>query len=86
MRPAIAGCTAFSKTELLDAGAVAGNRRAVELSNELYLIGLGKFLNVLDSERVLYSSESDLAQSEGYRVLRCGRALSVAWGAARAPR
>jgi outer membrane protein TolC len=86
MRPAIAGCTAFSKTELLYAGAVAGNRRVVELSNELYLIGLGKFLNVLDAERVLYSSESDLAQREGYRVLRCGRALSVAWGAARAPR
>jgi hypothetical protein len=41
MRPAIAGCTAFSTTEVLDAVAVAGNRRAVKLSNEIYLTGLG---------------------------------------------
>jgi outer membrane protein, multidrug efflux system len=44
--------------------AVAANRRAVELANELYVRGLNDFLNVLDAQRSLYSSESDLAQSE----------------------
>ena len=46
------------------AEAVEANRRAVELSNELYIRGLGDFLNVLDSQRALFASESDLAQSE----------------------
>jgi outer membrane protein, multidrug efflux system len=46
------------------ADAVEANRRAVALSNELYLSGLGNFLNVLDSERSLFSSQSDLAQNE----------------------
>jgi len=44
--------------------AVTANRRAVELANELYRQGLVAFLNVLDSERTLYASELDLAQSE----------------------
>jgi NodT family efflux transporter outer membrane factor (OMF) lipoprotein len=44
--------------------AVQSNRRALELSNELYLKGLGEFLNVLDSERSLYQAEDQLAQSE----------------------
>ena len=44
--------------------AVAANRRAVELSNELYVRGLNDFLNVLDAQRSLYSSQSDQAQSE----------------------
>ena len=47
---------------LLD--AVAANRRAVQMANDLYVQGLVPFLNVLDSERTLYSSESDLAISE----------------------
>lgn len=47
---------------LLD--ATAANRRAVQLANDLYTQGLVAFLNVLDAERALYSSESDLAQSE----------------------
>jgi outer membrane protein TolC len=34
------------------------------MANELYLSGLNSFLNVLDAQRSLYSSESDLAQSE----------------------
>jgi len=34
------------------------------LWNEFYVRGLGDFLNVLDSQRALFSSESDLAQSE----------------------
>jgi NodT family efflux transporter outer membrane factor (OMF) lipoprotein len=44
--------------------AVAANRRAVEMSNELYIRGLVDFLNVLDNQRSLFASESDLAQSQ----------------------
>ena len=44
--------------------AAAANRRAVQMANDLYTQGLVPFLNVLDSERTLYSSEIDLAQSE----------------------
>src|SRR5439155_231312 len=44
--------------------AVAANQQAVALANELYRAGLGTFLNVLDSERALFASQSDLAQSE----------------------
>ncbi len=44
--------------------AVAANRRALQISNDLYIQGLVAFLNVLDAERALHSSENDLAQSE----------------------
>jgi NodT family efflux transporter outer membrane factor (OMF) lipoprotein len=44
--------------------ATAANRRAVQLANDLYTQGLVPFLNVLDAQRTLYSSENDLAQSE----------------------
>jgi multidrug efflux system outer membrane protein len=44
--------------------AVASNRRAVEMANELYVRGLNDFLNVLDTQRSLYAAEDDLAQSE----------------------
>jgi len=44
--------------------AVQANQRAVELSNELYSRGIGDFLSVLVSQRSLYLSEDDLAQSE----------------------
>jgi NodT family efflux transporter outer membrane factor (OMF) lipoprotein len=44
--------------------AVAANRRALALADELYKNGLVDFLNVLDSQRALYLAESDLAQSE----------------------
>jgi NodT family efflux transporter outer membrane factor (OMF) lipoprotein len=44
--------------------AVAANRRALEMAQELYLSGLNSFLNVLDAQRSLYASENDLAQSE----------------------
>jgi len=44
--------------------AVAANRRAVEMANELYVRGLNDFLNVLDTQRSLYVAENDLAQSE----------------------
>lgn len=44
--------------------AVAANRQAAELSNELYRKGLQNFLNVLDAQRSVLSTENDLAQSE----------------------
>jgi multidrug efflux system outer membrane protein len=43
--------------------AVTANKRAVELVNELYSRGLVDFLNVLVTQRALYSSEDTLAQS-----------------------
>lgn len=44
--------------------AVDANRRALQMSNDLYTQGLVAFLNVLDAERALYGSENDLVQSE----------------------
>jgi NodT family efflux transporter outer membrane factor (OMF) lipoprotein len=43
---------------------VAASRRSVDLSNQLYLSGLGEFLNVLISQRALFESEDALAESE----------------------
>jgi outer membrane protein, multidrug efflux system len=44
--------------------AAAANRRAEQMANDLYIQGLVPFLNVLDAQRALYATESDLAQSE----------------------
>lgn len=44
--------------------AVAANRRAVDMANDLYIQGLLPFLNVLDAQRNLNAAERDLAQSE----------------------
>lgn len=44
--------------------AVAANRKAVELSLQLYAEGLTDFLNVLNAQRSLYASEDALLQSE----------------------
>lgn len=44
--------------------AVAANRRAVEMANELYVRGLDDYLSVLDTQRALYATENELAQSE----------------------
>jgi outer membrane protein, multidrug efflux system len=46
------------------AEAVAANRRAVAMANELYIRGLNDFLNVLDTQRSLYVTESALTQSQ----------------------
>jgi NodT family efflux transporter outer membrane factor (OMF) lipoprotein len=43
--------------------AVAANRRAVQLATELYTQGQTDFLNVLQAQRSLYTSEDALAQS-----------------------
>jgi multidrug efflux system outer membrane protein len=45
--------------------AVTANRKAVELATMLYTEGQVDFLNVLDAQRSLYSSEDALVQSTG---------------------
>lgn len=44
--------------------AVAADRRATQMANELYIRGLSDFLNVLDAQRALFVVESALAQSD----------------------
>lgn len=44
--------------------SVAANTDAVSLSTELYTRGLGTFLDVLDAQRSLFETQSDLATSE----------------------
>jgi NodT family efflux transporter outer membrane factor (OMF) lipoprotein len=44
--------------------AVAANRRAVQMAQELYVRGLNDYLNVLDTQRALYITETEMAQSE----------------------
>ena len=46
------------------AQAVEANRLAADLANERYTRGLVDFLNVLESQRELYTSEDQLVQSE----------------------
>jgi NodT family efflux transporter outer membrane factor (OMF) lipoprotein len=45
--------------------AVVANRKAVDLSLQLYTEGMTDFLNVLNAQRSLYASEDALVQSEG---------------------
>jgi multidrug efflux system outer membrane protein len=64
--------------------AVAANRRAVAMANELYVRGLEDFLNVLDSQRALYLTESELAQSEAVmasNLVALYKALGGGWEA-----
>ena len=44
--------------------AVAANRRAVTMAQELYIRGLNDYLNVLDTQRALYVTETEMAQSQ----------------------
>lgn len=44
--------------------AVSANERAMGMAEDLYTQGLVAFLNVLDAQRSVFASESDLAQSE----------------------
>jgi outer membrane protein, multidrug efflux system len=64
------------------AAAVAANRRALAMANELYANGLVDFLNVLETQRSLYVSESDLAQSEAAmasNLISLYKALGGGW-------
>lgn len=66
------------------AGAVAANRRAVELSDQLYRAGLTDFQRVLDSQRSQFQSEADLARSEqavSMALIRLYKSLGGGWEA-----
>jgi outer membrane protein, multidrug efflux system len=62
--------------------AVTANRRAVTMANELYIRGLNDFLNVLDTQRSLYVTESELAQSQATmatNIVALYKALGGGW-------
>jgi NodT family efflux transporter outer membrane factor (OMF) lipoprotein len=64
--------------------SVAANRRAVELANFLYTSGVKDFLNVLVSQRALFESEDQLAQSErtvASNLIALYKALGGGWEA-----
>lgn len=46
------------------ANAVEASQRAKTLSNELYVHGMGEFLNVLEAQRAIYSSQDALVDCE----------------------
>jgi NodT family efflux transporter outer membrane factor (OMF) lipoprotein len=49
--------------------AVAANRKAVDLADELYRKGLTSFIDVLDAQRALYVSQAELARSQSQVTL-----------------
>ncbi len=62
--------------------AVESGRQSTELSNELYTRGLTAFLNVLESQRALYTLQDALAQSETAEVtnlIALYKALGGGW-------
>jgi multidrug efflux system outer membrane protein len=62
--------------------AVAANRRAVAMAQELYIRGLNDYLNVLDTQRALYVTESEMAQSEATmasNLIALYKALGGGW-------
>jgi outer membrane protein, multidrug efflux system len=62
--------------------AVAANRRAVAMAQELYIRGLNDYLNVLDTQRALYVTETELAQSEATmasNLIALYKALGGGW-------
>jgi len=62
--------------------AVAANQRAVQMVNELYNKGLVDFLNVLVTQRSLYATENDLAESNALmasNLVALYKALGGGW-------
>jgi len=58
------------------------DRRAVELSNELYTKGLVDFLNVLDAQRSMYQAQDQLVQSQktvSQNLVALFKALGGGW-------
>ena len=58
------------------------NQRAVELAEARYEEGLADYLDVLDSQRELFSAELDLAQTQRAQlvaVVRLYKALGGGW-------
>jgi multidrug efflux system outer membrane protein len=67
------------------AAAVAANRKAVDLATRLYVEGQTDFLNVLEAQRSLYSSEDALTRSNGTvstNLIALYKALGGGWQAA----
>jgi outer membrane protein, multidrug efflux system len=56
------------RRRLLEA-AVAADRKAVELAEDLYKKGLTSFIDVLDAQRALYIAQSELARSQAQVTL-----------------
>jgi NodT family efflux transporter outer membrane factor (OMF) lipoprotein len=56
------------RRRLLEA-AVAADRKAVELADDLYRKGLTSFIDVLDAQRALYVAQSELARSQAQVTL-----------------
>jgi multidrug efflux system outer membrane protein len=67
--------------ELRDAEGV--ERRAVALAHDRYRSGLVDFLDVLETERTLYATQTELARGEravGEDLVRLYKALGGGWG------
>lgn len=67
---------------------VESDNLAVELSNERYIKGLTGFIDVLDAERSLYSSQSRLSQSEAdvsSNLVALYKALGGGWAMPESP-
>jgi outer membrane protein, multidrug efflux system len=65
-------------------GAVAANRRALDLASDRYTSGLESFLSVLDAQRSVYAAEDQLVQSERNRavaLIAVYKALGGGWSA-----
>jgi len=63
-------------------GSVQANRKALELSTQLYKNGLTDFLHVLDSERSLYAAQDALIQSDqtvSLDLVQLYKALGGGW-------
>ena len=68
--------------------AVVANRKAVEVATLLYTNGKTDFLNVLEAQRALYTSESSLVQSDenvGTDLIALYKALGGGWQESRLP-
>ena len=64
------------------AKAVAAAQRAADLAESLYLDGLKDFLNVLDTQRVLFTAEDQLVLSTAEvaaDLVRLYKALGGGW-------
>jgi multidrug efflux system outer membrane protein len=62
--------------------AVTANRRAVAMAQELYIRGLNDYLNVLDTQRELYVTESEMAESQAImasNLVALYKALGGGW-------
>ena len=69
------------RRRLLDQ-AVAANRKSVDLAEDLYKKGLTSFIDVLDAQRALYTTEADLARSEAdvtLNLVALYKALGGGW-------